>query len=170
MTKTVRTFALAATADGWQVQERHNTPSGVQLEHCSGSGVFSSLLQPISPPGTGLQQRSKHTSYFGSSQETCAHAFVLQNHVRIGHSIMMALAANPTPKLIWLPPSLISHQHSQQALYLCQTMLQKCTSCSHQVTTMSHHMHGFFGQQHGFQYQSSLQLSVCSSNVACLAL
>lgn len=100
----------------------------------------------------------------------CAHMlFVLQNHVRIGHSIMMALAANPTPKLIRLPPSLISHQHSQ-ALYLCQTMLQKCTSCSHQVTTMSHHMHGFVGQQHGFQYQSNLQLAVCSSDVACLAL
>ena len=62
MTKPVRTFALTATAGGWEVQERHNTPSGVQFEHCSGSGVFSSLLQPTSPPGDELQQRSQNVS------------------------------------------------------------------------------------------------------------
>ena len=55
MTRSVRTFSLEALQSGWQVQERQGIPSGVQIEHCLGSGVFSSFLQPISLQGRGKQ-------------------------------------------------------------------------------------------------------------------
>ncbi|KAK9831095.1 hypothetical protein WJX74_003332 [Apatococcus lobatus] len=51
MHRPVRTFALEATQGGWQVQERHNASSGIQIDHSLGSGVFSSVLQPLALQG-----------------------------------------------------------------------------------------------------------------------
>ena len=47
----MRHFTLQATQAGWEVLEQQTQPSGVYLEHCTGSGVFSPFLQPLAAPG-----------------------------------------------------------------------------------------------------------------------